>query len=487
MFESTGQLKVLHKPLTGPVLCNILQAYLHSLNKQKPIVISNSFERAVAAEARRCKEKWVFAYLDKIQRIEDDLPVDVDSLHIDHSVYLWNSLEGFDTDMQYYADDDEVRTERKGLYERMEDYIRDLKDQNFKISMQSCSSAFAQTFQLKYDLESLGHIISHVVGCITKYREISKGPHADSVLADKVEVILQYISKAFLSTTQHSVRDQENFLEILAKVEKHREEATENEARLRKLLEATTEDSAKELKMMGLQLAEVQATMNQRAQEAEAKVRALLRENANLKLDLENCEKEKDMFIQATKDLYETRLLDLRAEITKREAERKDLEIRLDVHVEEHREAMLLKDEQILELTSKIRLLQSHTEPSQREDLSVISDFKEHIADVMSRTSGDLMARAKSITLVESLYITQSSLNKTKLEEQERRIKIIDDYEERLRELRTSHDEIVKRTSMTSSLQTSELRSSVDQLTSSTRLQESTIAYLNKRIQVRHE
>jgi len=484
IFNSTALLKVNHKPITGPVLCNILQSYLHSLNKQKPIVISSAFERAVAAEARRCKEKWVFVYLDKMRRIEEDLPVDPDSLHIDHSVYLWNSLEGFDTDMQFYADGEEVRSERKGLYERTEDYIRDIKDQNFKVSLEACTSAFAQTFNPKYDLANLEQIISHASGCIAKYRELSKGPHSDGVLADKIEVIFQYILKAFQSTTQHSTRDQENFLQILAKVEKHREEATENEARLRKLLEQTTESSSKELKHKELQLAEIQATMNSRAQEAESKVRELVRTNSSLKQDLENCEREKEMFIQAAKDLYETRLLDLRNEVNKNEADRKELQIQLDGLMEEHREAMIMKDEQINELASKIRVLQSQVEPSQKEDISAVIDFRDRVADMMNRSSGEFLSRAKSINLVESLYFSQSSLNKTKLEEQERRIKLTEDYEEKLRELRSSTEENMRRSTMNTNLQITELRNKVEELTAQVKALTSTNASLSKRLQI---
>jgi hypothetical protein len=408
-------------------------------------------------------------------------------MYIDHSVYLWTSLDSFDVNMQFYADDDEVRSERKALYERIEDYIRDLKELNVKASLEQCSSVFAQVFQPKTDLPSLEQILSYLAQCLGSYRDLSKGPYSEHLLAERVESILQFISKAVQSTSHLSSRDHEDFMQILAKVEKHREEATENEARLRGILEETIDKHAKLIELRDLQLAETQSSMNRRAQEAEGKVRELQRENGTLRLDLENAEREKDLFIQAAKDLYEVRLIDLRNELGRRELERKELEMQIDSLIEEHQAAIADKNQQISELSAKVRLMQSQSEPAQKEDLSVLLDFKEHISDVVYKASGERTSRVKSVSLAEALYSAQSNLNKTRLDEQDRRHRMIEEYEEQLRELRRTSEDSSRRSTLTASALISELRQSVEELKAAQRTNEAAIFHLTKKLQVTGE
>jgi len=78
--QSTRTKRINGKSIDGAILSNMAQAYVHRFHKQAPAVIYSAFERSVAAEARRNKEKLFIRYLDKIGLIESDLPCEEDNL-----------------------------------------------------------------------------------------------------------------------------------------------------------------------------------------------------------------------------------------------------------------------------------------------------------------------------------------------------------------------------------------------------------------------
>lgn len=78
--NNTESKRVNTKPVSGAVLSSMAQAFVHRFHKNAPIIISAAFERAVASESRRSKEKLFIRYLDKMGLIENDMPCDEDHL-----------------------------------------------------------------------------------------------------------------------------------------------------------------------------------------------------------------------------------------------------------------------------------------------------------------------------------------------------------------------------------------------------------------------
>ena len=201
--SSTEVKKISGKAVSGAIICNMVQAFVHRMNKNAPAVIYSAFERAVAAESRRNKEKLFIRYLDKMGLLENDLPFDEDHLNKEHQTALKELLREFDIMMINVFEQEEVQEERNSLIDRILAYFEDLKSANIKASESKCREVFKAIFDplrqsgLKF-LEDGSACISELeqqfLAGIQRYQESAAGPCVESIFSEEISFHYYYTS-----------------------------------------------------------------------------------------------------------------------------------------------------------------------------------------------------------------------------------------------------------------------------------------------------
>jgi hypothetical protein len=201
-IRSATELKrISGKAVSGAILCNMVQAYVHRLNKKAPAVIFSAFERAVAAESRRNKEKLFIRYLDKMGLLENDLPCDEESLYKEHQGALKELLKEFDQMMMNVFEQEEVQDERNSLVDRIHAYYEDLKGANLKSSESKCREVFKAIFDplrqsgLKFlddGTACISELEQQFLGGIQRYQEAAAGPCVESVFSEEISFLIPH-------------------------------------------------------------------------------------------------------------------------------------------------------------------------------------------------------------------------------------------------------------------------------------------------------
>jgi hypothetical protein len=439
--QTTELKRVIGRLLTGAMICNLLQTYAHRLRKRAPPVITRAYEIAVASEARRNKERMFLAYLDKMAGVEATLPTDDDSLLLDHQLYSLRMLEKFDQIMAPVLGEGEVQTERMGLVERMEDSMKELREKNFNASQEFCRNLFETLLETTFKSSDNSNIDARWQASIASYREKSSGPCADLVLADNVQVVISHFGSLFKESNSRHEMQKEQINRELQAATRQLLEFKDLEVLLRTRLSDANSKVIQQAGDKDRQVAEIQASVNIRAQQAEAKVRDLTREVQGLKLEIEQALKEKEMMIEAQRDILDKRIADTEAKYQRAQMENLKLERQLDEIREQQEKSLLEKNEQIGEMARKLKLIESQEGHPHQDNLLVVS-VREYLQDILSNFTSDLTIRARFLGLVEQLSQLQAELSKVKLKEQELRVKLVDDYEEQIKTLRqTIEDE----------------------------------------------
>ncbi|CAG9318279.1 unnamed protein product [Blepharisma stoltei] len=453
--QSTRTKKINGKSIDGAILSNMAQAYVHRFHKQAPAVIYSAFERSVAAEARRNKEKLFIRYLDKIGLIESDLPCEEDNLWKEHQNTSKELLKEFDKTMMSVFVQEEVQEERISLIERIDTYYEELKSTNCKVSEAKCRDAFKSIFDpiraegIKFNEEdntpNIGLVEQKFLAGINEYQAQAAGPMIESVFAEEISFIIPHMSSLLRQLQSHFDTDKEQLESEVKSLSRHRDEARAGEKRLRELLEETNRNYEKQIDQREKQIAELQASVNARVHSAENKSRLQAREIQGLKLELEQSQKEREMMIEAERDRYEKRIGDLESKLYKLQLENTKYEKTLDQLREEHEKTISDKNEQINDLSRRVKLMESQSEsPSPRQDMSLLRTFREYLEDIFNKFSKEQSANAKYLGQLERVSSLQNEMNQVRLREQENKNKLIDDYEEKLRQLRLEKDSLGK-------------------------------------------
>lgn len=438
VMNSTDYKRVVGRQLTGPMVCNLLQTYVHRLRKRAPPVIIKAFESAVAAEARRNKERLFLEYLEKMTSTETSIPTDEDSMQMDHQIYSKKCLEKFDRTMRPVLGESEVQAERKGLVERMEDNLRDLRERNFNASLESCRSLFNTLFDTSsFRVADFTNIDLKWQASIASYREKASGPCADYILAENVQLIISQCGAVIKENNIRHESQKETINRELQSATKQLLELKDLEILLRSKLSEANSKVIEQNEVKDRQVAELQANVNVRAQQAETKVRDLTREVQGLKLELEQALKEKEMMIETQRDILDKRIADTEAKYQRTLLENQKLERQLDEIREQQEHSLLEKNEVIGEMSKRLKLMEnqeSSSQPSRQDNL--VASLREYLQDILANFSSDVAARGKNTTLVEQVSQLQSELNKLRLHEQEQRLKLVEDYEDQIAKLR---------------------------------------------------
>jgi Guanylate-binding protein, C-terminal domain len=459
--------KISGKSVSGAIICNMVQAYVHRLNKKAPAVIFSAFERAVAAESRRNKEKLFIRYLDKMGLLENDLPCEEENLYKEHQIALKELLKEFDLMMISVFEQEEVQEERTSLVDRINAYYEDLKGANLKASESKCREIFKAVFDplrqtgLKFlddGTTSISELEQQFLAGIQRYHDSAAGPCIESVFSEEISFLVPHMCTLLREVQNHIETEKEELQKEVKSLTRHRDEARAGEKRLRDLLDDTNKNYEKQLEQRTKEISDLQANVNTRIHMAENKSRTQAREIQGLKLELEQAQKEREMMIEAERDIYEKRIADIDSKMYKLQLENGKYERMLDDLREEQEKLIAEKNEQINDLSRKLKLIETQPDPNPRQDASVLRSFKDYLEDIFNKFSKEQNANAKYLSQLERVASLQNELNQVRIREQESRNKLIDEYEEKIKQSRAEHDAEVKNFNETLEKQKEELK-----------------------------
>jgi chromosome segregation ATPase len=427
------------------------QAYAQRLQKGASPLIYKSFERAVAAEARRSKEKLFIEYMDKMGLFEQSLPCDDMQLFEEHSKASKELFKRFDELMMHVFDQEEVQEERMGLIERIETYFADIKDANINQSTEQSKEVFLSIFEklknkgMSYGEDSkpkISELEQNWAGGLHQYQDSAQGPSAAAVFFEEISFLVPFMCSLirelqgrFDNSLEEVQRDNKNLM-------RQRDEARANETRLKHLLEETSKNYDKQLEQRDRQIAELQANINSRIHQAESRARELNREIQGVKLELEQSQKEKELILEAEKDIHEKRLGEVENKLNKVQAENHKYEKLLDDMREEQEKLIIEKNETINELSRRLKLLESQSDVSPRQDSNMLRSLKGYLEDILNKFSKEQATNQKYLAQLERVSTLQSELNQLRIREQENKNKLIDEYEEKVHKLKAEKDNL---------------------------------------------
>lgn len=446
--------KIAGKTINGAILCNMAQAYAHRFHKSAPAVIFGAFERAVAAEARRIKEKLFIRYIDKMSLIESELPCEDEHLLKEHQSIQKELIKEFDLNMINVFEQEEVQDERSSLLDRTEGYFEDLKGSNMKASETKCREIFKNIFEplradgLKYledGTANISELEQKFILAIQNYQNQSSGPMIESVFAEEIAFLVPYMCSLLRDVHSYFETSHEDLEREIKTLTRNLSDAKLNEKRMKDVIDENAKNFGKEMELRDKQIAEIQAGVNNRIYIAENKVKVQLREIQGLKLELEQSQKEREMMIEAEREIFAKRNSDLESKLYKLQSDNNKYEKLLDELRDELEKTIAEKNEQINDLSRRIKLMETHESPSPRQDASILRSFKEYLEDIYNKLTKEQNANAKYLSQLERVAALQNELNQLRLREQETKNILIDEYEEKVRELKSERDKINKK------------------------------------------
>lgn len=354
------------------------------------------------------------------------------------------------------SEQEEVQEERNSLIERIDAYYEDLKSANIKASDARCRDIFKSAFDpirqegLKYNEDGSANVTvleQIYLAAINKYQENALGPMVETVFAEEIAFLVPHMCSLLRDMHNHTETEKDELEREVKNLTRHRDEARAGEKRLRELLEETNRNYEKQLEQREKQISELQANVNSRIHAAENKARMQAREIQGLKLELEQSQKEREMMIEAERDIYEKRISDSDSKVYKLQLENNKYEKLLDELREEQEKLISDKNEQINDLSRRIKLMETQSEslsPSPRQDSSILRSFRDYLEDIFNKFSKEQNANAKYLSQLERVSSLQMELNQLRLKEQENKNKLIDEYEDKLRILRSEKDAVAK-------------------------------------------
>lgn len=441
--------RVAGKYVSGAVVCNMAQDFIHRFQKPAPLLLIRAFERAVAAEARRHKEKLLISYLDRMGRIEKELPVDEEKLAIEYQTAIKELLGEFDRLLLPVANQAEVLEERNSLVERMESMYQEVREANANSSLEDSKYLFRDTFEtLKNErfpegedgLPNITEFERRWRTAIQTYQDKARGPNREYVFQSEFPFIVTWAGGAVREMVMSFARKKEDLEQSVEQLTKHRDEARAGESRLKQVLADSNKAFEKQLEQKDQLIVDLQASVNARILQAENKAREQAREIQTLRVELEQAKKERELMLEKERDMFEKRLSDLEGKLHKAQNENSRLEQALDDAREEHDKLLSEKNEAINQLARQLKVLELQPEAAPRQDSSLLRTMKQYLEDIMSHFENEQTARNKNIGLLDQISRLQSELNQVRLKDHEAKMELIEEYEHKLRDLRLERE-----------------------------------------------
>jgi len=486
ILRSSGCKKVAGKCVSGAVICNMAQDFLHRFQKSASLLLLRAFERAVAAEARRHKEKLIVSFLDQITKLEQSLPTEEEKLLLEYQSTAKGILLEFDRILLPVANQVEVLEERSSLEERMEVLFQELREANANSSQEHCRDLFStlisplKTAQLPN--EELPDLERKWRSALDQYNTRAKGPNRDSVLSAEVPDIVACLTSLVHTLVLSYTDSREDMEGSITSLTKSIQEARGEEVRLKQSLNDTVKGYEKQLEQKEQLISDLQGSVSSRIVQAENKSRDQAREIQTLRVELEQARKERELMLEKEKALAEKRVQDLEAKLHRALQENERLEQALDTGREEHDQLLSEKNEAISQLSRQLRVLELHPEASPRQDSSLLRTLRQYLEDILSHFDSEQSARNKNISLLDQISRLQSELNQVRLKDQEAKMELIEEYEHKLRELRLEREACDRQYAAAISQRLEELNSTQESVRQETERKNKLISELESRL-----
>mmetsp|Transcript_23091 Transcript_23091/g.22870 ORF Transcript_23091/g.22870 Transcript_23091/m.22870 type:complete len:507 (+) Transcript_23091:1058-2578(+) len=349
---------------------------------------------------------------------------------------------------------EEVQEERASLIDRTDGYYEDLKSSNLKASENRCRDLFKALFDpvrqegLKYlddGSANIGELEQKFLNAIQKYQNQATGPMMESIFVEEITFLVPFMCSLLRDIYNHSELNHESLEREIKTITRNLQESKANEKRLKDLMEENSKNYEKQLDQRDKQISEIQASVNNRIYIAENKLKAQERENKGLKLELEQAQKEREMMIEAERDIFQKKNADLESKLSKMQTDNSKYEKMLDELRDELEKIVAEKNEQINDLSRRIKLMETQEVTSPRQDASILKSFKEYLEDIYNKFTKEQNANSKYLTQLERVANLQNELNQLRIKEQEQRNQIIEEYEDKLRVTKQEKEAISKK------------------------------------------
>jgi chromosome segregation ATPase len=432
--------------LSGPILCSILQTYANRLQKKSPAVIQSAFNRAVAAEARKNIEKLYVDYLESMGKIESKIPCSEEELWTNHAELSANLLERFDSQMQDYSECEEILSEKNTVLHRMKSYYEELKDSNSRISEEKSKKLFKNLFEAtKNDEDFIENITENeekLITSIKQYYDKAQGPSAYKVFLEEIMSIVAFLCDNLRDSVQQNETNFEDLTQEIENLKKNREKSRQNEERLKELLEETIKNYEKQLENKEKIISELQSSFSTKANIFETKVKNLTREIKSLQQELDHEQKEKEALLDVEKEIFNNKRLEFEETISKLKEENSRLERENEEILTTHEQSLSAKASEIIELKNREKFSEAPTESL--ENYSILNGLKQDLAEIFTKFNNEQTTNIKLVAQMDKIASLQSELNKFRLKEIENRNKLIDDYEEKISNLKDNNEELLR-------------------------------------------
>ena len=165
-----------------------------------------------------------------------------------------------------------------------------------------------------------------------------------------------------------------------------------------------------------------------------------MRENKSLQQELEHVIKEKEAMIEMEKGMLSQKLSEYKKTIEKYKQENLRLEKEIEEIQSKTEKSLSAKDDELVEFKQKEKLSQSETVTESIQDFSIFLGLRQDLSDVFQLFNNEFTTNAKLVEQMDKIAALQSELNKFRLKEIEGRNKIIDDYEEKISNLKDENE-----------------------------------------------
>lgn len=437
---------VFGKNLSGPILCSMIQIYVSRLQKKRPAVIQSAFNRAVAAESRKTIERLYVDYLEKMAEIEEKIPCTEAELYQGHEKLSQELMQRFDEQMADFIECEEIIFEKETISQRIQGYYEELKESNVKKSEENSRALFQKLFKVCKEDEEVAEKITEVEGdllnAVSAYYEQAVGPAAYQVFVEEIVVVFPFFCGAIREASQQIENGHDDLAEEVEILKKSREKSRQNEKKLQVLLDETIKNYEAQLESKEKALNELQISCATRINISENKTKNLTRELKSVQQELEQTLKEKESALEIEREIYSQKMIEyetlisrLRSENNRIERENEEIQIL-------HESSLSAKEDELIELKQRGKLSETITESNQ--DCSILYGLKQDLSEIFTQFKSEQENNAKLVGQMDKIASLQNELNKFRLKEIENKNKIVDEYEDKIGELKDENERLLK-------------------------------------------
>ena len=424
----------------------MIQTYVSRLQKKAPAVIQSAFNRAVAAESRKAIEKLYVKYLESMGEVEEKIPCSEEELQAYHMKLSGELLKVFDEQMTDFSECEEIVSEKNTILQRMNAYYEDLKESNLKHSEEMCRAMFKKLFEVCRVDDDLNDKITDIegmmIGNINVYYGSAKGPAAYRVFTEEIIAVFPFFCGIIRDISQQIENNHDDLTQEIENLKKNREKARQNEKKLQGILEETIKNYESQLEGKEKTISELQSNCNSRINISENKAKNLMRELKMLKEELEHIQQEKEAALETEREIHNKKMVEITETIEKLMDENNKLRRENEENQIIHSKSLSEKEGEIIELRQKRNFSETCSESAQ--DHSMLQGLKHDLSEMFAHFKEEQLNNAKFVAQMDKIASLQNELNKFRLKEIENRNKLIDQYEEKIANLKDESDNISK-------------------------------------------